>query len=82
MILSPKIMEREFPIIGITPDLLKWIKALKENYQTHYDTISRSICEELNEELSEEMSEKMSEESDKDKEKNEKNDLNMNDPFI
>lgn len=70
MILPPKIMEREFPIIGITPDLLKWIKALKENYQTHYDAISRAICEEL------------SEESDKDKQKNEKNDLNMIDPFI
>ena len=41
-------MEREFPIIGITPDLLKWIKALKENYQTHLDDISRLICEELN----------------------------------
>ena len=74
MILPPKIMEREFPIIGITPDLLKWIKALKENYQTHYHTISRAICEELSEELSEE--------SDKDKQKNEKNDLNMIDPFI
>ena len=41
-------MEREFPIIGVTPDLLKWIKALKENYQTHLDDISRLICEELN----------------------------------
>ena len=47
-------MEREFPIIGITPDLLKWIKVLKENYQTHYDMISRSICEELNEEANKE----------------------------
>ena len=65
---TPKIMEREFPIIGITPDLLKWIKALKENYQTHYDAISRAICEEM----SEEMSEEMNEDSDKDKEKNEK----------
>jgi len=52
-----KFMEREFPIIGVTPDLLKWIKALKENYQTHYDEISRSICEELSEELNEELNE-------------------------
>ena len=51
---TPNIIEREFPIIGITPDLLKWIKVLKENYQTHYDTISRSICEELNEEANKE----------------------------
>jgi len=63
-------MEREFPIIGITPDLLKWIKALKENYQTHLDDISRLICEELNDisddkEVEEEKKEKTVEEEKK-----------------
>ena len=43
-------MEYEHPIVGITPDLLKWIKSLKENYQTHLEDIIRLIIQDIEEE--------------------------------
>lgn len=43
-------MECEHPIVGITPDLLKWIKTLKENYQTHLEDIIRLVIHDIEEE--------------------------------
>ena len=43
-------MEYEHPLVGITPDLLKWIKSLKENYQTHLEDIIRLIIHDIEEE--------------------------------
>ena len=71
-------MEYEHPIVGITPDLLKWIKSLKENYQTHLEDIIRLVIhdieeEDLNDNRNEDNSDNLNEDN---SDNNSDNDLN------